>query len=228
MDTTDPAQNDDDERAQALEALGLSGLKDLVIDTEQLVGLMALAEEQRAPDRPKRLFNPATNGTDGVEIRSMQKIRATQDRSGQFTASLDVEMCRAKRYGRPLSILAFGLSHQKGEADEAVIYRYLSLEKGLRRAAPDLLRIPDFWGKFDRQTIVFVFPETDRKGVDLAAERVVKSKEFAKYFANDIYRSDIFVGSAEIGDEIISAAGFVDQARGNVVWTSAGRSIRLD
>lgn len=213
-------------RRRALDGLGLSAMTDLMVDTEKLVGLMSLAEAQGA-DRSATMRNPSGDSEDSVEITSMQKIRSVQDRSGQFTPALEIEMCRAKRYARPLSVLVFGLAPHKDEKDDAAVYRYLFLEKGLRRSGPDLLRIPDFWGKYDRRTIVFVFPETDGVGADRAAQRVVKSPEFVKHFADEIQRLDIFVGAAQLGPSIVSVAGFVEAAKANVVWNSAGKRLTL-
>jgi len=108
----------------------------------------------------------------------LAQLRALDPVSGAGTAaqlktSLDSELARARRYGRPVSLLVMGLDDFKefqqkaGDKCDDYVGRLAKSIRHTLRGADRLFRIEP--GEF-----VIMLPETDLRGAKLAAERLYK------------------------------------------------------
>lgn len=158
--------------------------------------------------------------TADLRVISRSNILKFQDRSGQFVASLETELFRAHRYERPLSMISLNVLGTEGAERQTTSARQLYFENKLRRFASDLLRMPDFWGRVDRETFAIVFPETPLIGATRAVERLVESRPFVQLVASGGWR--VHAGAAESAKDIISVETFVAAAKANTVWRSEG------
>jgi diguanylate cyclase (GGDEF)-like protein len=107
----------------------------------------------------------------------LAKLRALDPITGvstyaQLKASLDGEIARARRYGRPVAVLLFGfddyqsLRSQLGSEKRDVLVRGMAQEiRASLRGADQIFRIAD-------DEFVVLLPETDLKGSRIAAERL--------------------------------------------------------
>lgn len=93
----------------------------------------------------------------------------------QLKASLDSELARSRRYGRPVACLLFGfddyqsLRYQLGrDACDAYLAAIVRDMKSCLRGADRLFRV-------DADEFVALLPETDLKGARIVAERLVES-----------------------------------------------------
>lgn len=156
-----------------------------------------------------------------VVISSRANIERFQDRSCHLIASLEIEMSRSRRYDRPLSLLSIAARSLRGGAADSQSFRQLSLEKRLRKLAPDLLRLPDFWGRIERLGFIMVLPETPLSGAEGAIRRMVESEPFQQMLQDEAGRADVALGAAEMDAEIMTVADLVEKAKANPVWSSA-------
>lgn len=156
-----------------------------------------------------------------VIISSRANIARFQDRSCHLIASLEIEMSRARRYERPLSLLSIEVRSLRGAASDSKSFRQLSLEKRLRKLAPTFLRLPDFWGRIERLGFVMVLPETPVAGAEGAVRRLVEHELFQLTLTEEAGRADIRFGAAEMDDQIMSVDDFVRKAQTNLIWSSS-------
>ncbi|MDQ3265341.1 MAG: response regulator [Myxococcota bacterium] len=138
--------------------------------------------------KPFKVFELQTRVNSALMVRQYrQKLEAAEEELSQLRAldpvtgagtysqlkaSLDAEIARARRYGRPVGALLFGfddyqsLRYQLGreKCDE-----YISnMAKGIR----DSLRGADALFRMDADEFVVLLPETDLRGCRIAAQRL--------------------------------------------------------
>ena len=118
-------------------------------------------------------------------IARLEELAVRDELTGLFNHrhlqhALDVELSRAKRYGRPLSLLFIDVDHFKQCNDR---YGHLGGDQLLRRIAHALLgggesglplqsRASDIVGRYGGEEFVMLLPETDVNGARVKAERV--------------------------------------------------------
>ena len=90
----------------------------------------------------------------------------------QLKASLDSELARSRRYGRPASCLMFGFDDYQGlryqlgrDACDAYLAKVAAEIRGILRGADRLFRI-------DSDEFVILLPETDLRGARIVGERL--------------------------------------------------------
>ncbi len=90
----------------------------------------------------------------------------------QLKASLDSELARSRRYGRPAACLMFGFDDYQGiryqlgrDACDAYLGKVAAEIRGVLRGADRLFRV-------DSDEFVILLPETDLKGSRIVAERL--------------------------------------------------------
>ena len=143
-----------------------------------------------------------------------------QDRSCHLIAALEIEIMRAQRYARPLSLISLESRSQRGGTSDGAGFRQLNLEKRLRRIAPIILRIPDFWGRIERLGFVIALPETDAKGAAGAIQRMIATEPFQQMLKEEAGRNLLVLGAAELSEEIRSVSDFVLAAQARPAWRS--------
>lgn len=154
-----------------------------------------------------------------IELTSRTNIQRFQDRSSHFIASIEIELMRARRYERPLSIIAiFDPNDKDGRGGDGPMFRRLNFEKRLRQAAPQLLRLTDFWGRVERFGFIIVLPETAQSGAAGTVERLVAMEEFDKLIEDGKKRPDVAFGVAEVSVDMARFHDLVSAARRNEVW----------
>lgn len=155
-----------------------------------------------------------------IAVRSKPRVEQFQDRSSHLVASLEIEMFRARRYDRPLSIVCFNVSAAR---ENGAGFLPINVEKRLRRLGPKMLRMPDFWGRVDRLGFLIVLPETPVSGAQAFVRRLVTVASFAQLLDEERKRTNIALGAAGFEDGIDSVDDFVAAASANIVWpASAG------
>ncbi|MBL8956925.1 MAG: response regulator [Myxococcaceae bacterium] len=107
----------------------------------------------------------------------LQQLRALDPVTGagtysQLKASLDSELARSRRYGRPAAALVFGFDDYQGlrqslgrEACDGYLGRLVQEIKGALRGADRLFRM-------SADEFVMLLPETDAKGAKVVADRL--------------------------------------------------------
>ena len=153
-----------------------------------------------------------------IVVSSRANIERLQDRAAQLVASLEVEMLRARRYERPLSMASVDLTSARGGGVDGAGFRQLNLESKLRVMAPKILRAPDFWGRIERLGFVIVLPETELSGAQATIDRFTQSPAFLRLQKDVAGRSAVKIGVAQFDQEISAIDGFVAKARANIVW----------
>lgn len=153
---------------------------------------------------------------------SPANIAKFQDRSGHFIASLEIEMFRAQRYARPLSVIsveAVAVGRHRND-DAELPHRRLYLDRRLRQAAPEILRMPDFWGRHESGPFLFVLPETELPGAAAVAGRIAATSAFQAMLEQDNGRSLITLGAAQYADATPTSGDLLAAAQSNPVWRS--------
>ncbi|MEL6318735.1 MAG: hypothetical protein AAFR16_13975 [Pseudomonadota bacterium] len=159
----------------------------------------------------------------GVVVTSQANIERFQDRSSHLIASLEVEMIRARRYGRPLGLINLVGADTRGPAAGGrSTHRQLNLEKRMRRLAPVILRQPDFWGRIDRYGFLIVLTDTDQTGVDAAIGRMVASEPFEALLCEAQGRSVFALHGAQLEPDVETLGAFVRRTQARRVWSSDG------
>ncbi len=116
------------------------------------------------------------------------------------------EMNRAKRYGRPLSVLMLDIDHFKGVNDE---YGHLAGDEVLKDLANILtgqlrMKEGDFPARYGGEEFVVVLPETDKKSAMILAERLRGRIEEKLFKADPLIKEKI---TASIGVAELDEAG---------------------
>lgn len=109
----------------------------------------------------------------------LSQLRAVDPVTGagtysQLKASLDAELARSRRYGRPVSALFLGFEDYQGlryqlgrDLCDAWMARMANEVKGALRGADRMFRM-------DADEFVMLLPETDLKGAKIVADRVAE------------------------------------------------------
>ena len=156
----------------------------------------------------------------GITISSRANIDRFQDRSSHLVASLEVEMIRARRYGRPLSMLSLTIMSSRGGRCDGRSFKQLNLEKRMRKLAPVILRSPDFWGRIDRHGFLIILTETDEAGADAAVRRLVASEPFQQLLQEESGRNEVMLFAAQMGEDVVRLDAFVEAVRAREVWST--------
>lgn len=156
----------------------------------------------------------------GVIVTSQSNIERFQDRSSHLVASLEVEMIRARRYGRPLGLINLLSADRRSPEGSARGYRQLNLEKRMRRLAPVILRQPDFWGRIERYGFLIVLTDTDEAGVDAAIRRLVAADPFEAMLREAAGRSTFSLHGAQLASDVVTLAEFIRRTQARRVWSS--------
>ena len=156
----------------------------------------------------------------GIAISSRANIESFQDRSSHLVACLEIEMIRARRYGRPLSLVNLTTASQRVGRCDGKGFRQLNMEKRMRKLAPVILRLPDFWGRIERYGFLIVLTETDEAGADAAIARLVESAPFQEMLQEERGRNSFALHAAEMGKGVSTLKAFVQAARARQVWCS--------
>ncbi|HET9450037.1 MAG TPA: response regulator, partial [Aggregicoccus sp.] len=90
----------------------------------------------------------------------------------QLKASLDAEVARSRRYGRPASLLLFGLEDYAGLRQQLGRIACDQLLADLAQAVRGLFRGADRLFRTDVEEFVVLLPETDLAGARVAASRL--------------------------------------------------------
>jgi diguanylate cyclase (GGDEF)-like protein len=145
-----------------------------------------------------------------------------------FQERLREEMARARRYGKPLSLLYCDVdefARQSGElghqAGQAVLHRLAEVLLSPDRAAR--LRESDIAARFGGQEIAILLPETSKEGAAVKAERVRAAVEQTALSGSRRIR--ISIGIAGFPDDAGAPADLVARAeQALAVARSAGRN----
>lgn len=140
-------------------------------------GGLALAAEPGANDRLSRYTDLLELAIAGAEAREQLSRLATHDHltglfnQRAFTERLEEEVRRARRYGRPLSLVVFDLDHFKlvndtygHDVGNTTLAAFADRLLGLRRGGEVVARIGG-------EEFGWILPDTDGEHAHLAAER---------------------------------------------------------
>jgi two-component system, cell cycle response regulator len=119
--------------------------------------------------------------------RDVQRLAVTDELTGlanyrSFLQTVDREVDRAARYGRPMSLLLLDVDHFKAVNDTFGHQRGDAVLAELAQRVRAQVRDVDTVARYGGEEVVVVLPETDADGAELAAERIrqaVRSRPFA-------------------------------------------------
>jgi diguanylate cyclase (GGDEF)-like protein len=140
--------------------------------------------------KPFKLIELQTRITSALTVRDYRRrLMAAEEELAQFRAldpvtgagtysqlkaSLDAELARSRRYGRPAAALLFGFDDYQGlryqlgrEACDLYLGRVARQVRALLRGADRLFRI-------DADEFVVLLPETDLPGARIVGERIIE------------------------------------------------------
>ena len=109
----------------------------------------------------------------------LAQLRAVDPLTGagtysQLKASLDSELARSRRYGRPVAALLFGLDDYQGLRYQLGREKCDEFLAGMERSIRESLRGADRLFRLDVDEFVVLLPETDLRGARVTAERLGK------------------------------------------------------
>lgn len=161
----------------------------LEVENARLLGELAEANqrlEREVAERTRELR---------AAVAKLEELAVRDELTGLFNHryiqhALDVELSRARRHGRPLSVLFVDVDHFKQCNDR---YGHLAGDAVLRRIGQTLIgggdsglptqsRASDIVGRYGGEEFVMLLPETDVAGATVKAERVrrtIEAREFA-------------------------------------------------
>ncbi len=135
---------------------------------------------------------------------------------GYFMELLGMEMERAKRYGRPFSVLVLDLDHFKSVNDTR---GHAAGDEALRSLCQVIkgsgLRNSDFIGRMGGEEFAVAFPETDCNGAMGAAEKVrmnLEKSEIVHDGSAFFITASIGVSEYRVGDTLETVLSRADQA----------------
>jgi two-component system cell cycle response regulator len=107
----------------------------------------------------------------------LAQLRAVDPLTGagtyaQLKASLDAELARSRRYGRPVAVLLLGLDDYQGLRYQLGRDGCDAMVAGMARGIRDSLRGADRLFRMDVDEFVVLLPETDLPGAHITAERL--------------------------------------------------------
>ena len=140
--------------------------------------------------------------------------------------TLDREISRAKRYGRPLSILMFDIDHFKQINDR---YGHLAGDYVLKEMASIIkarIRREDIMGRYGGEEFIIVLPEIDHPNAMIIAEKIRRIVERHKFVFEGVpIKVTISVGVATAWPELSVPEEFIKKADENLYKAkNAGRN----
>jgi diguanylate cyclase (GGDEF)-like protein/PAS domain S-box-containing protein len=185
-----------------------------------------LEEAERRLRREQEMLAQANRQL--AELAATDTLTGLRNR-GAFEERLEEEVGRARRHGRPLSLLLLDIDRFKEYNDS---FGHLAGDGVLRSVGGILarnVRATDFAARYGGEELAVILPDTESKGALELAERLRKAVENAPWTDRSI---TVSVGVASLGDGVESAKDLLDAAdralyrskeRGrNLVTISAG------
>ena len=167
---------------------------------------------------PVRMVGTVHDITDRKELESeLERLAKTDKLTGAYNRAkldevLDLEMDRASRYTRPLSVALFDVDCFKEVNDN---YGHISGDRVLRAAADlirEHMRKVDWLVRFGGDEFLVIAPDTDLEGIEVMTERIRKAVEEFD-FGCDVPRGMVTVSigvaryeDGDGADELISRA----------------------
>lgn len=108
-----------------------------------------------------------------AQLRALDPVSGAGT-SAQLKTSLDSEIARARRYGRPASLLVMGIDGFDKLAERLGMQKRDDFVARLSKAIRHTLRGADRLFRVQPNEFVVMLPETDLKGARMAAERLNK------------------------------------------------------
>ncbi len=108
-----------------------------------------------------------------AQLRALDPVTGAGTYS-QLKASLDGELARSRRYGRPAAALMLGLDDYQGMRYQLGRDKCDELIGSIANAIRSSLRGADRLFRLDVDEFIVLLPETDLRGARMAAERLVK------------------------------------------------------
>jgi diguanylate cyclase (GGDEF)-like protein len=152
--------------------------------------------------------------TELAQLRSLDPVSGAGT-AAQLKASLESEIARARRYGRPASVLVLGIDGYGPTREKLGQARMDDYVGRLSRAIRQTLRGGDRLFRVDTDQFAIMLPETDLKGARMAAERLGKIAEAIPASGRDGQKLEIILrfGGAvfpaegvHTGEELLAAA----------------------
>lgn len=127
--------------------------------------------------------------------------------------SLEKEIVRVRRHGRPLSVLMFDIDHFKDINDEFGHLAGDAVLKDLGRLVQDRIRRDEVVARYGGEEFVVVLPETELDGARILAENLRFQVQEAPFvFQADRIRVTISIGCATLVDQDRSALDLIKRA----------------
>lgn len=158
----------------------------------------------------------AQPAADMAEIVAREKslFDSMPDQPAKIVEELQREMIRANRYVRPLSVVAFGAELAQGGSRSAAEARRTQLLRRLQSRAGSVLRQSDHFGRLDEDAVLVVLPETDHRGAEIVAEKLLAGGNTPNMIAQAKKTlSRVFVGWAQMSESDCDVAEFVERLR---------------
>jgi len=198
-----------------------------IVARNDLRGILLIDRGGGAPFSQERLGVLSTMASQlGLALENAHLYRATlmmsitDSLTGLFNARyfyerLEVELSRAKRYERPLSLFMLDIDLFKRFNDT---YGHLIGDEALKRLAEMLrsgIREPDTAARYGGEEFCVILPETDEEHAGVLAERIRRIiEETPMELADDIPAMHITVsiGSATLSDDVNTTEELVKRA----------------
>ncbi|MFQ5418344.1 MAG: diguanylate cyclase [Myxococcota bacterium] len=131
---------------------------------------------------------------------------------GHLFATLELELERALRYGRSLSVVMIDIDHFKQFNDR---YGHRAGDEALVRVAEAIswvTRANDIVARYGGEEFTVVLPETEAKGAMAFGEKIRQSVEAAGFGPADAAKLTISVGVATLGTGCDTASSLIEAA----------------
>jgi diguanylate cyclase (GGDEF)-like protein len=165
-----------------------------------------LEETERRLRREQEMLAQANRQL--AELAASDALTGLRNR-GAFEERLEEEVERARRHGRPLSLLLLDIDRFKEYNDT---FGHLAGDAVLRSVGSILarkVRATDFAARYGGEELAVILPDTDSNGALELAERLRKAVESAPWTDRSI---TVSVGVASLGDRVESAKDLLDAA----------------
>ncbi len=141
----------------------------------------------------------------------IQAAAAYNDKAGAFMIALELEMMRARRFGRQLSVVSILANARTGDPTLATQLTS-NIERRLRKVAPNLFRALDFWGRAPKGGFIVALPETGKAGAEAAVDRIVATDPFSDFIDSVRGPIKILLGFAELSDAHVTPHDLIEAA----------------
>lgn len=148
---------------------------------------------------------------------SAKRILRHQDKASDFATALEIEMTRAARYERPLSLLSFTIVPRVEDEPEKLRYIASLLERIIRKSAATVFRTTDFWGELENEGLHAALIETEIRGALRARERFFDYGDVIELREKYMKHFQLTVGCAEFTPEMLSPEDFAARCAMDVV-----------